>query len=317
MLPTFLGAELPERVQKWLAYKKKAGVALIDTSQDGINFNNNTTFAGYDDTIKSQTISAIELAIERIESTCSSITGVFRERLNGINQRDAVSNVKLSTQNSFIITKQYTHQMDLLTTEILTDSLNAAKIVWKNGLKGSLILGDKGIKVFTALPEHFTLSDYDINIESASHVNRDMDTVKSLLPEFIKSQSLDPADIIEALTSKSMSDLKYKISSSIKRKKKEMDQTSQLQQQLEEMNQQLQQTTQQNQQLQQQLDNVNKSNYQLEQEKFRAEMEIDWFKARSDDKYKTGSLDINKKKVDVEIKQMYDGNPYNNEVNWK
>ena len=317
MLPTFLGAELPERVQKWLAYKKKAGVALIDTSQDGINFNNNTAFAGYDDTIKSQTISAIELAIERVESTCSSITGVFRERLNGINQRDAVSNVKLSTQNSFTITKQYTHQMDLLTTELLTDSLNTAKIVWKNGLKGSLILGDKGVKVFTALPEHFTLSDYDINIESASHVNRDMETVKSLLPEFIKSQSLDPADIIEALTSKSMSDLKYKISSSMKRKKKEMDQTSQLQQQLEEMNQQLQQATQQNQQLQQQLDNVNKSNYQLEQEKFRAEMEIDWFKARSDDKYKTGSLDINKKKVDVEIKQMYDGNPYNNEVNWK
>lgn len=44
----------------------------------------NTTFAGYDDTIKVQAVQAIQLAIDSIEQTCSSITGVFRERLNGI-----------------------------------------------------------------------------------------------------------------------------------------------------------------------------------------------------------------------------------------
>lgn len=129
MLPKFLGTKLPERVQKWLEYKKKAGVALIDTSQDGIAFNNNTAFTGFDDTVKAQTIEAIELAIDRIENTCSSITGVFRERLNGIQQKDAVTNVKVGIQNSFTITKQFTHQMDLLTTELLVDCLNVAKKV--------------------------------------------------------------------------------------------------------------------------------------------------------------------------------------------
>lgn len=131
MLPQFLGTKLPERVQKWLEYKKKAGVALIDTSQDGIAFNNNTAFTGFDDTVKAQTIEAIEMAIDRIENTCSSITGVFRERLNGIQQKDAVTNVKVGIQNSFTITKQFTHQMDLLTTELLVDCLNVAKKVWK------------------------------------------------------------------------------------------------------------------------------------------------------------------------------------------
>jgi hypothetical protein len=33
--------------------------------------------------------------------------------------------------------------MDLLTEEILTDCLNLAKKVYKKGLKGTLILGDK------------------------------------------------------------------------------------------------------------------------------------------------------------------------------
>jgi len=44
----------------------------------------NTIYNGYDDTVKAQAIQAIQMAIEATEQTCSSITGVFRERLNGI-----------------------------------------------------------------------------------------------------------------------------------------------------------------------------------------------------------------------------------------
>lgn len=34
--------------------------------------------------------------------------------------------------------------MDLAVVEILVDSLNEGKIVFKNGLKGAIVLGDKG-----------------------------------------------------------------------------------------------------------------------------------------------------------------------------
>jgi hypothetical protein len=33
--------------------------------------------------------------------------------------------------------------MDTITEEILLDALNEAKIVFKNGIKGTIILGDK------------------------------------------------------------------------------------------------------------------------------------------------------------------------------
>jgi len=70
---------------------------LIDTSQEGqLNTGQapvNTLFTGFDDTIKAQAVQAIQLAIDSIEATASSITGVFRERLNGIQQRDAVTNI--------------------------------------------------------------------------------------------------------------------------------------------------------------------------------------------------------------------------------
>jgi hypothetical protein len=66
MLPTFLGADTTERIQKWIAYKK-AGTALMDSSQEGRGFNNNTFVAGYDDSVKAQVIQAFDLVLLRIE----------------------------------------------------------------------------------------------------------------------------------------------------------------------------------------------------------------------------------------------------------
>lgn len=84
LIPTKLGVNFSERVQKWLAYKK-SGLGLIDTSQEGRMASGqapiNTIFNGFDDTIKVQSIQAIQLAIDSIEQTVSSITGVFKERL--------------------------------------------------------------------------------------------------------------------------------------------------------------------------------------------------------------------------------------------
>jgi hypothetical protein len=65
--------------------------------------------------------------------------------------------------------------MDLVTTEMLLDCLNVGKVVFKKGLKGTLLLGDYQQKIFTALPEHFTVSDYDIRILTSTDVIKDME----------------------------------------------------------------------------------------------------------------------------------------------
>lgn len=156
-----------------------------------------------------------------------------------------MSNVKVSANNSFTITKQYYQQMDLVTCEMLLDALNEAKIVYKNGLTGTIILGDKFQKVFTALPEHFTLSDYDIHISSSTDVMQDMAKLMQVIPNFIQSQSLAPDIIFEALTSKSLTDLKIKVRQAMEKQKAENNQIKQLQQQLQQSQQQLQQTQKQ------------------------------------------------------------------------
>lgn len=248
LIPQQLGVTFEEKLTKWLSLKKQ-GVALLDSSSEGRLAGGtsplNTIFNGYDDTVKVQAIQAIQLAIEATEKTVSSITGVFRERLDGIEARDAVTNVKIGQSNSFTSTKQYNHQMDLLVNEILLDCLNLGKVVYKNGLTGTYILGDKQQKIFTARSEYFTLTDYDVRIITSSDIIRDLEQVKSIIPEFVKTGNL-PADIIlEAITSKSIPDLKRKVKLALKKQKEENGQLQQLSQQAQQLEQQLQESTNQ------------------------------------------------------------------------
>ena len=317
MIPNFLGPEYASRIQKWIAYKKQ-GTMLIDTTMEGRNENGNaplnTIFNGFDESLPAQVIQAIDLTIQSIENTVSSITGVFRERLNGIEQRDAVTNIKQGVTNSFTITKPIFQQMDLVVNQLLNDCLNEAKIVYKNGITGTLILGEKYQKIFTALPEHYTLTDYDIHIISSTDIMQDMQTIKSTLPDLIKSGLVGADIIFEALTAKSLTDLKYKVQKSMQKQKEENNQIQQLSQQLEQTNQQLQQAQQELQKAQQQVQALNEEKMKLDQSKIQLEYQVNWFKAQTDRNYKERQLDIEDERTKVELAQLHDSNPYNDKI---
>lgn len=302
---------------KWQALKKQ-GLGVLDSSQEGRLASGqaplNTIFNGFDNTVKTQAIQAIQVAIEAIEQTVSSITGVFRERLNGIEQRDAVTNIKIGQNNSFIITKQYYHQMDLIVNEMLLDCLNLAKIVFKNGLTGTIILGDKYQKVFTALPEYFTMSDHDIRIITSSDVVKDLEQIKSIIPEFVKSGGLPPDIIIEAVTSKSIPDLKYKIKKAMQTQKEENNQIQQLEQQNQQLQQQLQELQKQLQVAQNKVESLNQAKLQLEQKQLEQKYKIEMYKADTERSFKEATIEEQKKRTKVEIAQLTDGNPYNDKI---
>ena len=317
LIPEKLGVNLPERIIKWQALKKQ-GIGLLDSSQEGRLQSGqaplNTIFNGFDNTVKAQAIQAIQIAIESIEQTASSITGVFRERLNGIEQRDAVTNVKIGQNNSFIITKQYYHQMDLVVNEMLLDCLNLAKVVFKNGLVGTIVLGDKYQKVFTALPEYFTLTDYDIRITTSSDIVKDLEQIKAIIPEFVKTGGLPPDIIIEAVTCKSIPDLKYKVKKAMRVQKDENNQIQQMSQQLEQLQKQLEDTSSELEKAQRKVENLNQAKIQLEQQDIKMKYQLEWYKAHTDRDYKEATAEEQKRRTDVEISQMYDGNPYNDKV---
>lgn len=312
-LPTFLGADVTERVQKWIAYKK-GGVAIVDTSQEGRAYNANTVYSGFDDTLKSQAIQAFDLTIERIESTCSSITGVFRERLNGINQKDAVTNVAVGVRNSFIITKQYYQQMDCLVTGILTDSLDIAKIVYKKGITGTLILGDKKQKIFTALPEHFTITDYDVHIPSSTDVLKQIEEIKAWAQALIQAGQVGPEILMEVATARSLTELKQNVLRSIKKTKEEQNVLNQLQQQNEQLQQQLKDMSQQLEQQNKKVEQLDERRLEIENKKVDNEDRRKWFEIKDKQEFNRESIRLKEKLLEAEVLQLYDGNKQNDEI---
>ena len=315
-LPAFLGDTLPERIMKWLAYKKQ-GVGLMDTSQEGqLNTGQaplNTLVNGFDDTVKVQAVQAIQVVIDSIEATASSITGVFRERLNGIQQRDAVTNVQVGINNSFTVTKQWHFQMDLVTREILLDSLDCAKIVWSKGLTGTLVLG-KLQKIFTALPKYFTLTDFDIHLTTSSEIVKEMEQIKSVIPEFIKGGIVGPDILMDIMTAKSLTEMKSRAKASIKKQKAENNQIQQLTQQVEELQNNLQQAQQQLQQAQSKIESLNEAKLQIEQQKIQLQYKVDDYKAKTERTFKESQAENDTKRTEIELMQLHDGNPYNDEV---
>lgn len=311
-LPTVLGADLTERIMKWKAYKKQ-GLAIIDSSQEGIA-PMNTTFGGFDDTIEFNAMQALDLALERIENTCSTITGVFREKLGGIEQRDAVTNVQVGIRNSNHITKQYFYMMDLMTREMLLDILDMCKIVYKKGITGTLILGDRLNKIFTALPEHYTMTDFDIHISETSEIIQEAETLKQLSFEFTKNSNIDPEIVIDVITSKSLTKMKQDVKTAIKKKREENENIMQMQQQLEQAGQQLQQLQTEAQKLQQEVERLSAEKINIEKEKLNHLKELEWYKAKSTKDFNDQKIANDKKRIEAEILQLYDSNANNDEI---
>ena len=314
-IPVFLGVEMPERIMKWKAYKKN-GLALYDSSQEGSQLIN-TTFNGYDDTLKAQAIQAIQIAIESVEAQASAITGVFAEKLGQIEQRDAVSNVKVGIHQSTLLTKQYFHAMDLMYKEINYDLLNLAKYVYKKGITGTIVLGDRMTRIFTALPEHYTLTDYDVHIQDSAEVFQKMENVRTLAIELIKANQIDALDTVEVINAKNMTQLRNYMTKSVRNKKEENNQLGQLQQQVEQMTnekkqyeQQIQQLSSQIQQLQRQLQANNDKKLSIEEQRVAIEQQT----ARDKKDYNDKLIEVKEKQLEAEIMQMWDGNPYNNQI---
>lgn len=310
-LPAFLGKDVPEKLIKWKAYSK-SGLKVYDSSQEGPVIN--TAFNGFDDTIKVQTIQAIDLAIQRTEETCSGITGVFRERLGGIEQKDAVTNVEVGIRNSSYITKQYYQLMDLLTREMLLDILNISKIVYKNGITGTLILGERLNKIFTALPEHYTITDFDIHINDSSEIIKEQETIRQLTYKFADNNQIEPDIVLDIITAKSLTGMKIDVKKSLNKKKEESGQLQQLSSQLEQVTNQLKEVTANSEKLQQKLNQLNEEKLQIERDKLKSENELEWFKAKSSDSFNSAKLELDQKRVELEGLQLIDINKKNDEI---
>jgi chromosome segregation ATPase len=175
--------------------------------------------------------------------------------------------------------------MDTLVAEMLTDSIDMAKIVFKKGFTGEIVLGNQK-NIFEILPEHYSSTDFDIHLADSSEIMKEMELLKQLALQLAGSSQIDPEILLIVSTSKSLTEMNESIRRSIREKKIENNQLQQLSQQLEQAQNQVNQLQQQLEQSTKQITRLNDKKLTIEQQDNQVRQQIDWFKAQTDRQFK-------------------------------
>ena len=311
-LPEQLGGSTEERIIRYQGYRK-VGLALIDSAQEGAQTAPNTIYNGYDDTLDVNTIQAYQLSLQMIESTVSQITGVTLERLGGVTPRDAVANVETGMQQSFNITKRYYQAMDTLVKEMLLDCIDIAKVVYKDGITGQIVLGNTK-KIFTLLPEYYSFTSYDINLADSAQIIKEQELIKQISMQYLGSNLMDPEIMLIISTSKSLTEMKELALKAIQEKKIENSQLQQLQQQLQEAQKQQQQMQKQLEESTRKIAQLNEKKLNIEQQNNQAEQSIKWAQVKGDLENKERELQLIEERNKLEAAQLFDNTPQNDRI---
>jgi len=68
--------------------------------------------------------------------------------------------------------------------------------------------------------------------------------------------------------------------------------------------------------LQAKVSNFEEERLKIERERMQIDSQIRWFQAQTERSYKNDSIEVNRQKVQIELEQLNDGNPYNDEVKY-
>lgn len=177
-------------------------------------------------------------------------------------------------------------------------------------------MGNKA-QIFTALPEYYTVTDFDVHIEDSAKSFQDRQSLVAISGELVRGGVADLEDVTNIMTASSMTELKRNIDRSIAKKKAENNMLSQMQQQIQEyeqamkeMQNNLKTMQQENMQLQKQVETNNQTKLELEAQRIAIEKE----RVRNDKEYNDKSIEVKQQQVQAQVAQIYDANPYNDKI---
>lgn len=208
-IPSFITGTPMRRLMKWMGYLKQ-GVGVIDTSMEGHSggkFNN----YGSMDLSMNQSVAVLYQIIEALESTASRITGVNRQTLGDIRSGDLNGTTDKAIANSTLVTTPLFAIHNSVVKMYLTDLLNASRIAFREGKRGSYILGDYGQKLFTIDGDKMQLAEYDVHVSDSGQEIQKLQQYQALASEFISNGALDPLAAIDMFASTSLSEVKQKL----------------------------------------------------------------------------------------------------------
>jgi septal ring factor EnvC (AmiA/AmiB activator) len=138
--------------------------------------------------------------------------------------------------------------------------------------------------------------------------------IKQLAQGYMQSSMMDPEILFIIYNSKSLTEMRELAMKSIREKKIENNQLQQLQQQLEQAQQQQKEMQKQLEASTKKIAMLNEKKLNIEQQNNQMDQELGYYKIEKDAELRNRELDIMEQKNKLEMAQLFDSNPNNDEI---
>ena len=262
-IPKVFGKDFNERMSKFISYRKQ-GVEFIDPTEAGAELFQH--YGDFDNSIDGNGLKAIGEVLGSLEAQADILTGVNRQMYGNIEEKDAVTNVKVGIERSSLMVKDYFELLKVSRERIFNRMIQTAQVLYKKGKRGAYILGSNQI-TFEVVAKDFVHSDYGINVTMDGEDAMRVERVQRVAEELASAGLIEPQVLLKIVTHDNIVDMMDELEDSIFKQKQENSQLAQLQQQVEQTTEQLNQIQKELSSSQKQNQSYVKQNYDLEERK--------------------------------------------------
>ena len=274
-IPSSMGIDM----EKWLYYFDAMGMAFINPNEEGQR-NKQSNFNQWQavDLSMAQTIQQKIGLLEYLESQCSEVSGVTKQREGQVSANELVGNTQQAVVQSSHITEEWFYSHNQLKASLLEAIIDTTKVAWADSepKKIQYVLDDMTTKLLYVEPPQLTESSFGIFVSDSAKDQELFLTMKQLAHAALQNQQAELSDVIRMLTSESSSEIKTLLE---KAENNRRQREAQMQQQAQQVQMQQQQVELQKLQAQQ----------QMEAEK----LQLDKYKVDEDNRTKVEVAEIN------------------------
>ena len=167
-IPKALGTKFMDRLTKWMTMRKQ-GVELIDVTEEGSALFQH--YGDFDSSVKADAINAVNAILESLTLQADIISGVPRQMLGVIEQRDAVENVKVGINQVSVLSLEMFRDIDRCLNSGVQETLDNFKWAYRNKPKEGIYHNGFTMIPFIVSPTKFSLTDYRVTVVSSGIEN--------------------------------------------------------------------------------------------------------------------------------------------------
>jgi hypothetical protein len=235
-IPKALGKTFMARLTKWVTLRKQ-GLELVDPTEDGANLFQH--YGDFNASIQGDAINAVNAILESLAVQADIVSGVPRQMLGVIEQRDAVENVKVGINQVSVLSLEMFRDIDRCLNSGVQETLDNFKWAYRNKPKQGIYNNGYSMVPFIVSPTKFSLTDYRVTVISSGIENAKLIKIQTLAAEFVKAQAIDPDVLVSIMNKKSVHEVENILKVALAAKKEEMASIQKMQQALDQSQEQI------------------------------------------------------------------------------